>query len=345
MKVVVASSFAPFVKGGGRFIVEWLETKLREHGHQVERFYLPFNEAPETLLDNLLAYRLLDLAEGSDRLIAIRPPAHSIRHPNKVVWFIHHLRGYYDLAHTDYSLVPDSGGGRAIAAALHRHDTACLKEARAVFTNSTVVKERLASFNGIGSEVLYPPLFRPEQFFRGEPNGEIVSVCRVESHKRQHLLIAAMALVRTPVKLRLCGASANPDYEKELRRLIANGNLQDRVTIESGWISEERKAELVSHCLASVYAPVDEDSYGYPTLEAAAARKPTVTTWDAGGTLEFVRDGENGLIAEPSHEALADAFDRLYADPARTAQMGEAAFETVLSLKITWDHVLQRLLA
>ena len=101
----------------------------------------------------------------------------------------------------------------------------------------------------------------------------------------------------------------------------------------------------MSNCLAAVYAPLDEDSYGYPTLEAAAARKPTLTTWDAGGTLEFIRDGENGLVTEPSPRAIAEGFDRFFSDRQRTSAMGQAAFDTVQKLKITWEHVLHRLLA
>lgn len=345
MKVLIASSFVPFVRGGGRFIVEWLEQKLREHGHEVEKFYLPFNEHHASLLDNLLSYRLLDVSESADRLIAIRPPAHSLNHPNKVVWFIHHLRGYYDLAHTEHTSIPDSGSGRAIASALKRHDTACLREAKAVFTNSAVVKDRLRTFNGVESEVLYPPLFESERYYCGPANDEVVSVCRIENHKRQDLLLQAMQFVRTPVKLRLCGASTNPSYIKSLRDLIDRLQLVEKVVLEEGWISEETKIKRVSNSLAAVYAPLDEDSYGYPTLEAAAARKPTLTTWDAGGTLEFIRDGENGLITEPSPRAIADGFDRLYSNRERTAAMGQDAFDTVQRLNITWDHVLGRLLA
>lgn len=345
MRVVVASSFVPFVHGGGRFIVEWLERTLQDHGHRVEAFYLPFNEHPDILLENLLSYRLLDLGQGADRLIAIRPPAHSLIHPNKVVWFIHHLRGYYDLAHTEHSSIPDSGRGRAIATALRRHDTACLKEARSVFTNSTVVGERLRRFNGIHSETLYPPLFRPERFRCAGQNDEIVSVCRVENHKRQHLLVEAMEHVRTPVKLRLCGASSNASYIAGLKSLVERKGLGDRVALELGWISEDTKVERISNCLASVYAPLDEDSYGYPTLEAAAARKPTLTAWDSGGTLEFVRDGENGLITAPTARAIAEGFDRLFSNKRKTAAMGQEAFDTVQALNITWDHVLERLLS
>lgn len=345
MRVLIASSFVPFVNGGGRFIVEWLEEKLLEYGHQVEKIYLPFDERPETLMENLLSYRLMDLTQHADRLIAIRPPAHSLVHPNKVVWFIHHLRGYYDLAATKYASFPNTADGRSVRDALRRHDTATLGEARAIFTNSGVVKDRLARFNGVEAEVLYPPLLHPEQFYCGEPNDEVVTVCRVEPHKRQHLLVEAMQHVKSPVKLRICGKAGSQAYADELVKLTRSKGIEDRIHFELGWISETDKVGRVSNSLASVYAPMDEDSYGYPTLEAAAAGKPTLTTFDAGGTLEFVRDGENGLITEPTPQAIADGFDRLHREREKTRAMGRGAYETVQRLNITWGHVVDRLLA
>lgn len=345
MRIVIASSFVPFVRGGGRFIVDWLEEKLRTHGHQVEKFYLPSDERPEVLLDTLLAYRLMAAAEGADRLITIRPPAHVLKHPDKIVWFIHHMRGYYDLAHTEHSSVPPNAEGRALREALVRVDTAGLAEARKIFTNSRVVGERLKTFNGLSSEVLYPPLFDVSGFRFEDSNEEIVSVCRVEPHKRQELLIRAMAHVKTGVRLRICGTSANPGYETVLKNLVRDKGLQDKVALEFGWITEERKSALINGCLASAYAPHDEDSYGYPTLEAASARKATVTASDSGGTLEFIENGQNGLIADPIPEAFASAFDDFYRDRGKTRQMGEAAHETVARLKISWDHVIERITA
>src|SRR5688572_11257455 len=102
MKIILASSFVPFIHGGARFIVEWLETKLCEHGHQVERFYLPFVDAPQQLLEQIAGFRLIDLSERCDRLITFRPPSYVIQHPNKVVWFIHHIRVFYDLWTSPY---------------------------------------------------------------------------------------------------------------------------------------------------------------------------------------------------------------------------------------------------
>ena len=102
MRLALFSSYVPFVYGGGRFIVEWLEQKLKEHGHQVERIYLPFSDAPKDLLWQMTAFRLVKI-DGADRVICFRPPAHLLQHPNKVLWFIYHFRGFYDLWNTDGS--------------------------------------------------------------------------------------------------------------------------------------------------------------------------------------------------------------------------------------------------
>ena len=57
MKIALCSSIVPFIDGGGRFIVEWLERKLLEHGHEVERIYLPFVEDPREMFAQMVAYR------------------------------------------------------------------------------------------------------------------------------------------------------------------------------------------------------------------------------------------------------------------------------------------------
>jgi len=193
----------PFVDGGGRFIVEWLERKLLEHGHEVERIYLPFVEDPRDMFAQMVAYRMIDLTESCDRLIAFRPPSYMLRHPYKILWFIHHFRFYYDLWNSEYRPVPDSVAGRAIRDTVFAADNATLGEARHIFTNSQTVSNRLRQFNGIDSEVLYPPLLDPERFHSDGYGDEIVCVSRIEHHKRQHLLIEALSHTKTPVKLRL----------------------------------------------------------------------------------------------------------------------------------------------
>ena len=343
MKIVLASSIVPFVNGGARFIVEWLEEKLREEGHEVERFYFPFIDTPDELLAQIAAFRLVDLSESCDRLIAFRPPAYVLPHPNKVLWFIHHIRAFYDLWDTQHGGGADTPGMGAIRRALMEVDNQTLGEARKVYTNSKVVASRLKRFNDIEAEPLYPPIFQPERFRDDGHGDEIVVVCRVEPHKRQMMLIEAMQYVRTDVRLRLCGQASNPAYGMEVEARIRELGLEGRVVFDDRWISEEEKVERLAPALAVAYLPHDEDSYGYPSLEAAHAGKGVLTTTDSGGVLELVEHGRNGLIAEPEPAALAEAMDRLYADRALAARMGVENRARLRELNIDWRHVVRAL--
>jgi glycosyltransferase involved in cell wall biosynthesis len=345
MRIGLVSSAVPLIQGGGRFIVDWLREKLEERGHSVAVVYVPSTEEPDRILQQMAAFRMLKLDDYFDTVVTFRPPAHMVIHPNKVIWFIHHIRVFYDLWDSPYRPVPDLASWRALRATIMRADTTALREARRVFTNSRIVGERLRHFNDVTSEVLYPPILNPDLFRSGEFGDEIVCVSRIESHKRQHLLIEAMRHVRSAVRLRLCGLSLSPLYLVELTRLLSEGGLDERVTLDHRWISETEKADRLARALAVAYVPLNEDSYGYPTIEAAHAMRCTVTLTDSGGTLEFVQDGINGRVVPPEPRAIAEAFDALYVDRQAARRMGKAAHERVSALGISWDTVIARLLS
>lgn len=345
MKIVLVSSFVPFINGGARFIVEWLEEQLRAHGHEVEHFYLPFVDYPDETLQQMAAYRLMDLTDYADRVICFRPPAYAIDHPNKVLWFIHHLRSFYDLWETPYGARSATQNIDAVRNAIVRFDTQAISEARHVYTNSQVVSDRLKRFNGLDSEPLYPPIHQPERFRNDGYGDEIVYVCRVEPHKRQELLVEAMRHVETGVKLRLCGVPSNPAYGDTLRARIAELGVGDKVIFEDAWITEEAKADKLATALAVAYIPKDEDSYGYPSLEAAHSDKAVITCNDSGGTLELLEDGRNGFVTAPEPRALAQAMDRLHADRAAAARMGAANHDRLAELRIDWNRVVEAVTA
>ena len=345
-RIGLISSCTPFVLGGYRFIAEWLEAQLRERGHLVETIYVPSTEDPDSILAQMAAFQLMELDRYFDRVITFRPPAHMVRHRRKICWFIHHSRIYYDLwERKEWHRMPDNAQFRALRQAIHTADTAALRGSHRLFANSRTVADRLRRFNGLDSEVLYPPLADPNVFEAGPYGDEVVCVCRMEAHKRQHLLIEAMQQTTTPVRLRLCGLSFDPAYHPKLIDLVAAHDLQDRVIIEHRWISEAEKIERLSCSLAAAYVPCDEDSYGYPTLEAAHSGRCTLTLRDSGGVTEFIVDGSNGLVSDPTPEAVAVALDRLYSDRDATVRMGKAAERTVAELGINWSTVIARLMS
>lgn len=344
MKVIIVTSTAPFVLGGANLLVDWLEAALTARGHEVDTFRIPVDTRADKLPGQLLGLRLWDFTGHGDRLIAVRTPSYLIRHHSKVVWFIHHHRPAYDLW-DKYPDVPNDGIGDEFRRMMFVSDELALGEAEAVFTNSQRVSGRLRDFNGLDSEVLYPPLGESQAPRPGPFSETLVYVSRITPHKRQMLAVEALARTRTPVRLAIGGADGGSGESARIRSAITRLGLGDRVDFYDEVISDDRKHELLANALGVVYIPEDEDSYGFVGLEAAAAHKPVVTTTDSGGVLELVTDQVNGLVTDPSPHALAEAFDALWSDRALAEAMGAAHAARIAELNISWDHVVERLLA
>lgn len=344
MKVLIVSTIVPFIEGGGTFIVDWLAETLKKNGHITEVIKLPFHSYPPEMMEQMLALRLLDFSEYADLLIAIRTPSYIVRHPNKVVWFIHHHRGAYDLWGTPYQDIQNTPEGLRIRDAIIQTDNLYLREAKKVFTNSKVVSDRLKKFNNIDSEVLYPPLMDPEKYYCGEYGNYIFYPSRITWAKRQYMAIESMKYTKSDVKLIIAG---KPDAQQEQERIesvLEKNDLEDKIKIISRWISQEEKIDLIANSLGCIYIPIDEDSYGYVSLEAYQARKPVITCSDSGGTREIVEDGINGFMLPPDPKSIALAMDKLFYDKELSRRMGQAGFEKMHSMNISWDHVVKRLL-
>jgi glycosyltransferase involved in cell wall biosynthesis len=222
-------------------------------------------------------------------------------------------------------------------------DTRTIAEAKKVFTNSQTVADRLKKYNGLSAQPLYPPILNPSRFRHDDYGDEVVAICRIAWHKRQQLLVEAMRFVKTDVRLRICGKADDPRVGQALSELAMSCRRGDRIIVENRWISEEEKARYLASALAVAYLPIDEDSYGYPSLEAAHSRKCVITTTDSGGVLELVEDGSNGVVVPPEPAAIAEAMDSLYRDRASARRMGEANLRRLSELKIDWSHVVEAL--
>ncbi len=347
MKIAIVNVQAPFIWGGAEYLAESLFDRMTQAGHQVEVIRIPFKWYPaSTLIDNILACRLLRIDAGEpDLVIALKFPAYYLPFANKKVWLLHQFRQVYELWGTPFQNPPDTPEGRSVRGMIHEADNRYLPEARAIYTNSRIVADRLRRYNGIEADgILYPPLKYPERFGPGDFGDYFFYPSRLNQIKRQHVAIEAMRHVRSPFQLVLAGKPDEAAYGEQLQDLIRQHGLQNRVHL-LGFISEEKKAQLMSESFAALYLPFDEDSYGYVTLEAFHSHKPVITFTDSGGTNEVLIDGHNGLILEPTPEALAAGMERLWADRTRARQMGEEARRTVDVHGIAWPHILERLVA
>jgi glycosyltransferase involved in cell wall biosynthesis len=341
--VLVCEAQVPFVHGGAELHVRGLVNELTRRGYRAERVSVPFKWYPkDELLAQAAAWRMIDLSESNgeriDTVIATKFPTYFVRHPNKVTWLFHQYRAIYDLCGTPYSEFEHVERDVRLRDTLMALDATALGESRRLFTNARNTATRLAKYNGIAAEPLYhpPPLAGK---LRAGPLGDyVLSVGRLEGNKRVDLIVRALA--HTPADVRLIVAGEGP-LRAQLEETAATSGVAARVTF-TGSVDEERLVALYAGALAVVFPPFDED-YGYVTLEAFLARKPVVTTTDAGGPLEFVEDGVTGAVVDPTPAAVGEAIARLAANRANAQSLGDAGFERARA--ISWDGVVDKLMA
>jgi glycosyltransferase involved in cell wall biosynthesis len=341
--VLVCEAQVPFVHGGAELHVRGLVAELIRRGYRAERVSVPFKWYPkDELLAQAAAWRLIDLSESNgeriDTVIATKFPTYFVRHPHKVTWLFHQYRAIYDLFDTPYSEFSHTEPDVRLRSRLIALDNSVLGESTRLFSNARNTAARLARYNGLIAEPLYHPPPLAGKMKTGPTGDYVLSVGRLEGNKRVDLIVRALACADRRVRLIVAGEGP---LRATLEQTAAKAGVADRVTFTDA-VSEQRLIELYAGALAVVFPPFDED-YGYVTLEAFLARKPVITTTDAGGPLEFVEDGITGLVCDPTPQALGAAIARLAADPATAAALGQAGYERASA--ITWDGVVDRLMA
>jgi glycosyltransferase involved in cell wall biosynthesis len=348
MNILIATVQVPFVRGGAEVHAEQLRNALKAAGHQCDIVAIPYKwYPPERILDHVIACRLLDVTEscgvGIDLVIGLRFPAYFIPHPNKVLWILHQHRAAYDLWDHPLGDLVRAPNGASIRDAIVAADRQWIPQARMVFANSRNVAMRLKQYCDIDSEPLYHPPQNADRFYCAADEDYLFYPSRLTATKRQALVLQAVAQTINPVHVWFSGSPENPAFAGELMNLTHELKIDNRVKW-LGYISEEEKLQNYAHARGVIFPPVDED-YGYITLEAMLSSKPVITCSDSGGALEFVVHQETGLVAEPTPASLAAAMDLVWEDPGRARSWGKAGLERYLGLGITWNKVIERLLA
>lgn len=348
MRLLIATTQVPFVRGGAEVLADTLLAALRQAGHTAEIVALPFKWYPPTrVLDHMLAARLYDLSESSgvkvDRVIALKFPAYLVPHGNKVAWLLHQHRTAYELWDTPYGDLIHEPQGGAVRDAIHAADATAFAEMKATYTISGNVTQRLRHYNGVDSQVLYPPPEDSEQFYCEAAQDYLFYPSRIEAIKRQYLVIEALALCKQPVNMVFCGVSSAPGYTEQLTARAEQLNLGSRVKWV-GRVSQQEKLRWYAQSLGVVFIPMQED-LGYITMEAMLASKPVVTCTDSGGPLEFVVPDATGFIVAPEAQALADAMDSLWSQRAQAAAWGKAGLAAYQQRNISWPSVVDALTA
>ena len=178
--------------------------------------------------------------------------------------------------------------------------------------------------------------FRPDDNVSVEP-GLVLFVGRLEYYKGVDLLLDAweqVAQTHPEARLVLLGAGT---AEVALRDRLKGRKDSTSVQFE-GFVSEEEKVRWLQ-CAEVLVQPSHKEGWGLTVLEANACGTPVVAT-RVPGLQDSVRDGETGLLVDPSNPAaLAASLGQVLEDPLLRDRLSVGAMEW--ANRFSWDAVAE----
>jgi glycosyltransferase involved in cell wall biosynthesis len=159
-------------------------------------------------------------------------------------------------------------------------------------------------------------------------------VGRLKRYKGIAFAIQALALARRQrpdLRLEIAGTG---DHRSDLEALAASLGLE-RAVVFHGFVSEERKIDLMRSAWANIF-PSPKEGWGITVVEAAACGTPSLAS-DSPGLRDSVCHGETGfLIPHGDIDALAARLLELADSPSLVARLGESARRFAEGL--TWER-------
>jgi glycosyltransferase involved in cell wall biosynthesis len=169
-----------------------------------------------------------------------------------------------------------------------------------------------------------------------------ISIGRVIRHKRIHHIIEAFALLKrscAQAQLQIVG-SGPPDYLRSLHDLCGRLGIADAVEF-CGFVSEERKLELMRRAHAQVVASIGE-GWCLTVTEANAMGTPAIT-YNVKGLRDSVRHNETGLVTQTNTPlGLAVAMREFLETPGLAGRLTEACWRW--SHSFSWESAARQTL-
>ena len=178
--------------------------------------------------------------------------------------------------------------------------------------------------------------------FRERPQINVLCVSRIDYQKNQLALVELLA-ARPACRLTLVGPLTAQWYADKIAARVRELGVGERFTLVPGLPPGSAELEAAFAAADVFVLPSVHEPFGIVALEAMARGIPLIAS-NVGGLPDFVQDGKNGTLFDPSASGgLAEAFDRLVAlPPGRVARMLEDARAT--AERHAWPSVIERLM-
>jgi glycosyltransferase involved in cell wall biosynthesis len=235
--------------------------------------------------------------------------------PSGIVgWFVSVFRGkkLYVASHgTDIVLLKKSSLLRSLARLVYRR---CLK----AFVVSNYLREIALDLDlTTPAKIEVCPMPARTDLFGKQPVLEripplILAIARYTQQKQLEVLIKALKMLRDDDIDFVCEIYGEGEREAELRALIAESSLQERVLLKAP-VPQEQLAKIYPAARITVLPSINE-GFGMTLVEAQLSGSAVIGA-RSGGIIDIIRDRETGLLFEPGNvDELATQVRNLLTD-------------------------------
>ena len=190
-------------------------------------------------------------------------------------------------------------------------------------------------------KVRYLPLGTSSKRYEHRPFEKarnVLCLSRIDYHANQASLVELLEAF-PEMRIRLIGPVFSLVYRDKVLDYAKKRGVADRLRIDRPLTPADAGFHEAFAEADAFVLPTLGSTAGLSALEAMAHGVPVVTA-ATGGLVDFVRDGENGLLFDPTRkDALAKAFERLTPELAATLVAG--AYET--AKERSWPALIDRL--
>jgi glycosyltransferase involved in cell wall biosynthesis len=164
---------------------------------------------------------------------------------------------------------------------------------------------------------------------------DVVIVGRLIPENRVDMVIEAVSRLRHFLPTVRCLVIGDGPQRRALEELVAARAVREHVWFVGDAKGPERMSLLKGSTVVVVTSP--DEAFGASTYEGqAAGLVPLVVRSPNSAKPTMIHDGVDGLVCDPTADAMAAALGALLADPFRIALMRAAALEAVRRRDWEW---------
>lgn len=232
MNILIAGSVNNYSCYEEELLTDALSKELKKLGYKVDYFLLPYKNQALTILDQILAYRLLDVS-AADLLITIGYPACMINHSNKITYLLETAPMFHEYWDTEYGIYKNHQYLQ-ILTTLNNIETNSLSQAKKVYCASKILSDDIKKRCNVNTEYLAFPLLDPKEITNEILNDKYFIVeTNLLQNSRYFEFVEQIPKLKA-AKVYFFIPNSDPVYIHALSQQIQRLKLSDKLSIISG---------------------------------------------------------------------------------------------------------------